>query len=174
MNMYNSFSDVIDINGLGSPKDMNMIIHKYPYWTQLHTSETLYIPSYKPAIKDVNSINIHVDIVQTKVIKTPIANKNLEEKTLTGRKLIIEGRICIKVVYTALNDCKSIHSYDFYIPFSSYIVVPKSIILNKKEVDSAYIDYSVDTCIEDFSIQKIEHNCLFTNITILILAIPIQ
>lgn len=173
MNLYNSFSSVIDINGLGCPKDISILLRKYPYWMQLHTSQIVYMPANKPPIKDANSINLHINILQTKVIKTPISNENLEGKILTGRKLIIEGQICVKVVYTASNDSKSIHSYDFYIPFSSYIVVPKSIILNEKKVDSVYIDYNVDTCIEDFSIQKIEDNCLLVNITLLILAIPI-
>lgn len=53
----------------------------------------------------------------------PLITKPNEEGTcLTGRKLIVEGTLKQKVVYTADVDVQSVHSAHYEIPFSAFII----------------------------------------------------
>ena len=174
MDLNNCSSSIIDITGLCCPKDTSVVLQKYPYWMQMYIPETLCIPPQKPDVEEINSVNIQVNILRTKVIKTPIASENLEGKVLTGRKLIVEGQLCQKVVYTALDEEQSVHSAHFYVPFSSYIVVPTSIPFNGENVDSFDINYQVNTCVEDLSINLINERCFLKNVTLLLSAVPTQ
>lgn len=50
-------------------------------------------------------------------------NNNEEGTCLTGRKLVIEGFLNQKVVYTGNVDVQSVHSAHYSVPFSAFIVV---------------------------------------------------
>lgn len=168
-------NNVIDITGLCCPQDTSVVIAKYPYWIQMYITETLCVPPQKPDVEEINSVNIQVNILRQKVVKTPIADTNLEGKKLTGRKLIVEGQLCQKVVYTALDDEQSVHSAHFYVPFSAYIVVPKEVTFGVDDViDSLDINYQVNACVEDLSIKMIDERCFLKNVTLLLSAVPTQ
>lgn len=187
-NNKNYTSDLIDISGLCISNNVNEIICKHPYWMQMNISKTLVIPEKKPDIEEINSLNISVDILRKKVVKTPFSQLNInssyipnfEGKISTGRKLIIEGLLCIKVSYTAKDITQSIHSAHFYIPFSSYIIIPLTVdFLNndnniKAFVDSLNINYEIDSCIEDVSINLLNPRTISKQIIILLYAIPKQ
>lgn len=172
--IYNDKSNLIDITGICCPKDTSVVLEKYPYWMQMYINETLYIPPQKPDMEEINSVNITATVLRKKVVKTPIADENLEGKTLTGRKLIVEGQLCQKVVYTACDDEQSVHSAHFYVPFSGYIVVPKTITLKCEEMDSLDIDYQVNICVEDLSVKQLDERCFLKNVTLLLSAVPTQ
>ena len=126
-NMANCRAELIDVSGLCNPADVTDVISQYPYWLQMNVSETLAIPVLKPDAEQINSVNISVDIFRAEVIKVPVspvdANgdyiPNLEGKVSTGRKLIIEGQLCQKIVYTANVLDQSIHCRFIKCRFSS-------------------------------------------------------
>lgn len=168
----NSF---LDITGLCDPQDASTVITRYPYWMEMYVPETLVIPPQKPDMEDLNSVNIAVNILKTKVVKTPIPDSsNLEGKILTGRKLIVEGQLCQKIVYTANDDVQSVHSAHFYVPFSAYIVVPYSVTINGETLDSLDVDYQVNVCVEDLSVRQVDERTLSKNATLLLYAVPTQ
>lgn len=174
MNCSNCTTGIIDITGICCPKDTSVVLEKYPYWTQMYIPETLCIPTKKPDVKEINSVNVNVNIIRKKVVKTPITQENLEGKILTGRKLIIEGQICQKVVYTSCDIVQSVHSAHFYVPFSAYIVVPKTIKFGSEEVDSCDVNFQVNPCVEDLSIKLLDERCILKNVTLLLSAVPTQ
>lgn len=176
--------ELINISGLCNPTDVTNVISQYPYWIQMNIPETLSIPDQKPDMEQINSVNISVDIIRREVIKVPVSPvtatgeyvSNLEGKVSTGRKLIIEGQLCQKVVYTANEATQSVHSAHFYVPFSSYIVVPKEISFDNglTTVDSLNIDFQVNACIEDVAVRMLDLRTILKQVTLLLYAVPNQ
>lgn len=168
---------LVDYTGLCTDSDVTAVIKDNPYWMQMYIPETLEIPPQKPDIEDINSINVTVDIMRSEVIKTPISlNESYEGKKVTGRKLIIEGTLCQQVSYTANVEDQSIHSAHFYVPFSSYIVVPLEYTFpgTTKPVDSLNINYDVNACIEDLSACILDNRRILKQVTLLLYAVPNQ
>ena len=182
-NITSCSAELIDISGLCNPMDITNVISQYPYWIQMNVPETLNIPEQKPDMEQINSVNITVDIIRAEVIKVPISPvdkngeyiPNLEGKVSTGRKLIIEGQLCQKVVYTANELEQPVHSAHFYMPFSSYIVVPNKIEFNANNiVDSLNVDFQVNACIEDVAVKMLDERNLLKQVTLLLYAVPNQ
>lgn len=126
--------------------------------------------------------------------------ENVEGSRLSGRKLVIEGRLIQKVVYTALVDVQSVHSASFEMPFSAFIIVyPKfenitpmenAVVVTDPancttEVMSAYpydpdtplvVDlcetFDVDVFIEDIYITALNERDIFKNTTLFLMATP--
>lgn len=179
---------LIDISGICEPDNTTEVIKNFPYWKQMYVSETLQIPTVKPDIEQINSIVVSVSIISKKVIKTPrsyddtgatpVAEPNLEGKLLTGRKLIIEGQLCQQIEYTADEDSQPVHSVHFYVPFSSYIIVPLNVTLDNASGTQAYdtydLDFDVNACIEDVGACIIDERTILKQVTLLISAVPIQ
>lgn len=163
----------IDITGLCNSADVTDTLTKYPYWIQMYLPETLSIPSQKPDAETINAVNVTISILRNEVVKTPISpEENLEGKILTGRKLIVEGNLCQKIVYTADEPEQSVHSAEFSVPFSAYIVVPKEYTFNSVVYDSLDINYEVNSCIEDLSVELLDPRTILKRATFLLYAIP--
>lgn len=185
-NTLNCNYELIDISGLCDPSDVTDVISQYPYWIQMNIPETLAIPEQKPDVDQLNSLNISVDIIESEVIRVPISPvdkdgnivSSLEGKISTGRKLIIKGQLCQKVVYTADETNQSVHSAHFYVPFSAYIVVPKEIEFVNGDttttVDSLNVDFQVNACIEDVAIKMLDKRNVLKQVTLLLYAVPNQ
>lgn len=179
-----SSTELIDIAGLCQGVDISFIATNTTatppvigtnLWTQININETLQIPPQKPDIEEINSVTVNANIMRKKVIVTPSSNglDNLEGKRLTGRKLIIEGQICQKIVYTACDEEQSVHSAHYYIPFSAYIVVPATITFPNGDVwDSLYVNFLVNVCVEDLFVEKYTPRDIYNNVTLLLQAIP--
>lgn len=169
--------ELLEVTGLCTASDVTAVIKEYPYWIQMYIPETLEIPPQKPDIETVNSVNITVDIMRAEVIKTPVSTvENLEGKMVTGRKIIIEGTLCQKVTYTAELSDQPVHSAHFYVPFSSYIVVPKEYTFDgaTEPTDSLDINYDVNACIEDLSVCVLDNRRILKQVTLLLYAVPNQ
>lgn len=165
----------IDVTGLCKSSDVSTVIKDFPYWIQMYLPEELSIPPQKPDAETINSVNVSVNILRKEVIKTPIApEENLEGKTLTGRKLIVEGQLCQKVTYTAELTDQPVHSAHFYVPFSAYIVVPKEYTFDGVTLDSLDINYDVNVCIEDLSVSLLNPRTILKRVTFLLYAVPNQ
>lgn len=71
----------------------------------------LCIPSVKPDIEEPNEIHINICVEKVKMIETVL-----------GPKLVIEGRIRVKIIYTADNRVQSVHSAHWEKTFCEYIL----------------------------------------------------
>jgi hypothetical protein len=142
-------------------------------WTQMFIPEVLCIPSQKPDIEQIQNISSVPEIFSQRVVKTPISGAvddqgvfvpepNQEGINSTGRKLVIEGMLRQKVVYTADLPQQSVHSAHFDVPFSAFIILPYDTPLTTK--------YKIETCIEDIFVCRVTARQIFKNVTLFIKA----
>lgn len=87
---------------------------------------------------------------------------NGECTNLTGRKLIIEGMLKQKIVYTAAVEEQSMHSAHFCIPFSVFIIIESDTPLSQK--------FRITPYIEDIFTCRLSERSIFKNTTIFIKA----
>ena len=171
-------------------------------WTEISVPEVLLVPCQKPDIENIDKVQIKADILCSKVIETPrylqintattpnvytvdangfqIPLPNAEGTYLTGRKLLIEGMLRQKIVYTADVPEQSVHSAHFDIPFSAYIILyPKfsNAVGNVVQVDTAIVDveqeFCVNACIEDVYVEALDERTIFKNVTLFLRAEPL-
>lgn len=143
-------------------------------WTQIFIPEVLCIPEQKPDIEQLMSVTAIPEIFSQRVVKTPVsgtydpiakkftADPNQEGTNITGRKLVIEGILKQKVIYTAAVEQQSVHSAHFDVPFSAFIILPYNTPLTQK--------YKIEACIEDIFVCRITARQVFKNVTIFIKA----
>lgn len=144
-------------------------------WVQFFIPKVVDIPAQKPDMEEIISVQSSVQIISRRVIKTPTVTgytnaagvfvpgneiDNAEGTRLTGRKLIVEGLLHQKVIYTADVPQQSVHSAHFSIPFSVFIVVAGDTPLIQ-QVD-------VTAAIEDIFVCQLSARSIFTNTTIFI------
>ncbi len=125
---------------------------------------------------------------------------NAEGACLSGRKLVVEGKISQKVVYTGLVATQSVHSMHSTVPFSAYIIAYPSfvgltftediVVLGPPETPcitvSGYLynpanpivpnlceEFRVDSCIEDIFAYPVDERNVFKNITLFLSARPV-
>ena len=135
-------------------------------WTEISVPEILTIPSCKPDIEAVDKVYISAKITSTKVIETPTSpGDNEEGLQLTGRKLLVDGFLCEKIIYTADEPEQSVHAAHFNIPFCAFIVIPGNV-----DVDTA--KFCVIPCIEDVFVTILNKRTLFKNVTLFLDAKP--
>ncbi|MBP2637382.1 MAG: hypothetical protein H6Q72_3289 [Firmicutes bacterium] len=171
-------SSLINIAGICDVSTIEL--HDNDSWTEISIPENLILPREKPDIEQIISANVGAKIVRTKVIVTPSTEKapNFENKILTGRKLIIEGVLCQSITYTADFPNQPVHSAHFVVPFSAFIVIPKYVrIVNEctcsdKKIDSLYINYQVNPCVEDVFVQEVGKRRVFKNVLLFLQAVP--
>ena len=176
-NSSQCFNLATDISGLTDPTDITAVIKNAPYWKQMYLTEKVSVPPQKPSIETINSVNVSVDIIRKEVIITPQSTApNLEGKSLSGRKLIIEGVLSQVINYTALEPTQPVHTFHAYVPFSSFIVVPETIDFrtpsNPDEVDSLNINFEVNACLEDVSVSLYSPREVIKQVTLLLYAVP--
>lgn len=179
-----AFINFINISDFCTPVDVRDIISQYPYWMQMNISEILTIPDVNPDIDHINDANIAVNIIKQSIIKVPISKldnagnyiPNLEKKISTGRKLIIEGELQQSLIYTATDPAQSLYTVDFYIPFSSYIMVPSTIEFNNGQtvIDSLNVNFQINSCIENAFIGTIDLRSFSEQVTLLLYSVPNQ
>ena len=104
-------------------------------------SENLNVPCEKPDIEQFISLFSKVTIISHRVVKTPITDlENKEGTLLTGRKLVIEGILRQKIVYTADVPSQSVHSVHFDIPFSAFVIIQGTAIGSDRFKVEPYIE----------------------------------
>lgn len=136
-------------------------------WTQFFIPEVADMPYQKPDIEGVVSVHASVQVISQRVIKTPVVTKygkpdyeitNSECTKLTGRKLVIEGILHQKIVYTAAVEEQSLHSAHFMIPFSVFIIIEQGTPLSQ--------NFKIDSYIEDIFTCRLSERSIFKNTTI--------
>lgn len=128
---------------------------------QLSREEYVKIPCQKPDAEEILNVLVDIDIINTKVIKTP-SIKSLEGQNLTGFKLIIEGILNQKVEYIADDKEQSVHAAHFKVPFSTFIVLPETF------QEGTVVE--VDSKIEDIYFNLVDKRTVFKNITFILIA----
>lgn len=163
--------DQIIIKGVCSrAKIESLLASDEKLWTQIFVPEVLCVPEQKPDIEQLISITSMVEILSQRVVKTPVlklttGDKPIENKegiVTTGRKLVIEGVLHQKVIYTAAVESQSVHTAEFDVPFSAFIILPVNTKLTTK--------YAVDVCIEDIFVSHLTKRQIFKNVTLFLKA----
>lgn len=109
---------------------------------------------------------------------------NEEGTILTGRKLIIEGIINQKIVYTALVPTQSVHSAHYSIPFSAFVIPYAKFVDMPYDLEDdcfSYTpgqpitvdlneDFNVTAYIEDIVAYALDTRTIFKNVTLFIKA----
>ena len=146
-------------------------------WTEFYLPEIVDIPIQKPDMEGIVEVHSCVEIISQRVIKTPVVMgytddagnsiagediPNAECTNLTGRKLIIEVFLKQKVIYTAADDEQSLHSANFEIPFSTFIIIEKDTPLSQQ--------FRITPYIEDIFVSRLSERSVFKNTTIFIKA----
>lgn len=149
-------------------------------WVQFFVPKILDIPPQKPDMEGIVSVSSAVEIISSRVVNTPSVTgytrfdgvvvlgeniPNAECTHLTGKKLIIEGVIRQKVIYTALVPDQALHSASFAIPFSTFIIVGGDEPLSQ--------DFMIYPYLEDVFACRLSQRSVFSNNTLFIKAIPV-
>lgn len=110
----------------------------------------LCVPEVKPEIEEINEIYINVSVEVARLIDTVL-----------GPKLIIEGKVEIKAVYTAYNQVQSVHSAHWEKKFYNYVLFPyvkeKSYNLGIKNV---FIGIE-DVCVSSIKCRDLNLSIIF-------------
>lgn len=134
-------------------------------WTQISVPEVFTLPDSKPDVGTIDKVFVDVQIISTRIVNTPIGpcptRENAEGTRLTGKKLVVEGVLKQKVVYTAASPDQPVYSAHFDAQFSAFIVLAPS---------AHHKDFYVEACIEDVFV--IPFNCreIFKNVTLFLQA----
>lgn len=137
-------------------------------WQELSINGTVFVPSEKPSIEELDTLSVKIEIIQQKIIATPNSYniKNEEGKLVTGRKLLIEGLICVGAYYVSKLADQGYHSFHGQIPFSAFIVLPSETSLTAL--------YHISPTLEDVIIKKICDRTIELTSTFLLVAIPLN
>lgn len=135
-------------------------------WTEFFIPEIVDLPLNKPNVEGIDTIYSGIQIVSQRVIKTPaptdLNQENWEGTKLTGRKLVVEGMLKQKILYTANREQQPLHSVNFIKPFSVFIVIEANTPLSQQ--------FKIDACIEDVYTCKLTTRSIFKNTTVFIKA----
>lgn len=146
-------------------------------WTELFIPEIVDIPVQKPNMEGLVEVHSCIEIISQRVVKTPIVTgytsstgaqipgdeiANGECTNLTGRKLVVEGLLKQRVIYTALVDDQSLHSANYTVPFSAFIIIEGDTPLSQK--------FRITPYIEDIFAYNLSERSVFKNTTIFIKA----
>ncbi|MPQ44705.1 DUF3794 domain-containing protein [Clostridium tarantellae] len=118
-------------------------------WQELFICKHLTIPPYKLDICQILSVNSYVNILCKKIICCPITDSNNPSIIITDKKLALEALLNFKLTYIASNNCHSIHSAHFTIPFSALIPVSNPTNITDR--------FKITNCIEYIYVSNL--NC---------------
>ena len=110
--VINLLRDFVEIIGIASPSEFPVITPTTRY-NQFTVEELLTIPAEKPDVEQINSVMIEATIDNFHSIATPV-----------GLKVIVNGTLTQKVIYTAADPSQSVHSAHYQIPFCTFIQIP--------------------------------------------------
>jgi len=102
----------IEIIGIATV-DQFPILVPLDRFKQFIVDETLVIPTEKPDVEQITSIMVEASITNSKTIATP-----------TGLKIIVNGELTQKIIYTANEPTQSVHSAYFVKQFCTFIEIP--------------------------------------------------
>lgn len=155
--------DLIEYAGIDSYSDNTCTIEDTKNFKQTNIDLQLCLPECKPDIEQVVRVKIDKEIINTKIIKTPVGT-SLEGQIVTGYKALVMADLIVKVTYVADRCSQSVHSFHVTIPFCEYVVMPKG--FNTLGV------VTPDIYIEDIYISQCDERCLYASTTIMTVVEP--
>lgn len=169
-------TQLVTINGICPPEQLENFLDggRCRRWTEIVVAEELCIPTCKPDIEQMISISSAVELVYQQVINTPVKTTssrlvppvfNQEGTAITGKKLVVEGVLRQKMVYSAAQT-QMVHAVHFDTPFAAFIVLDAQDLLTKK--------LKVDVCLEDIFVTDITPRKIYKNVTLIIRALPFK
>lgn len=143
----------IDVIGIADPSEFPVILTTNPN-TQHIVEETLTIPAEKPDVEQIISVMVEATITNSRVIATPV-----------GIKVVVDGELNQKIIYTALEPTQSVHSAHYLQPFCTFIEIPLTVPAGMNVVDflltlgltlDSILTAPTNVLIEDVSIELID------------------
>lgn len=142
----------VEIIGITDPVSFPVITAANPN-AQYIVEEKLVIPEAKPDVEQISSVMIEAKLTKYRAIITPV-----------GLKVIIDGVINQKLIYTAVNSVQSVHTAHYQESFCTFIEIP--LILPAKMNVTEYlqtlgisladvIQGRTDVLVEDVSVDVI-------------------
>lgn len=154
--MVDSKRDLIEYSGIDSCPMKTKTM-----FSQINVEKIFCIPAQKPDIEQINKVWAEGCIVDYEIVETPVG-ESLEGQILTGHKVLVCGEIKLKFQYTANEPKQSVHTAHTSYPFCSYVVLEPNINLSARLYPSVLI--------EDIFAELIDLRCIYTNITLAVLA----
>ncbi|MEG0013667.1 MAG: DUF3794 domain-containing protein [Cellulosilyticaceae bacterium] len=136
-----------------------MVMLAISNFKQFSIESYLTIVDKKPCIETINTLTGSIDILNFHLIETPKITSE-EGQKLTGYKLIIRGALQLVIEYTALEEQQSVHSAQYAVPFSTFIVLPACY-----EVGSRL---EIEGVVEDIFYKGLDIRNFFANTSVLI------
>lgn len=129
---------------------------------QKSINKELYIPENRLDIKEIEEVLANIEFIDSYTVKV---NESIsyEGQISTKSKLIVHGYMNILVSYISFEERSSVHLVDWKVPFSSFIMLPKSYV-EGKEVE---IFESVESIEYDLICPRymlVDVNCLFIGV----------
>ncbi|MGG5462109.1 hypothetical protein [Clostridium sp. B9] len=119
----------------------------------------LEIPSQKPDIESIVSLDINLLFQDYEIIDSPVGTSS-SKQNLTGKKLLIHFKLCIMVTYIATDSEQSVHSAEYELGKCEYIVLPN--------VDNYDCLINLTHEVEDVFYSQLNSRNVFYNITYII------
>lgn len=158
--MVDSLTEFVQIVGMCDCEEIDLSQGNF---TEVAVPETITIPEQKPDIEQVLKVMIDGKVTNLELVKTPIgeAASGLEK---TGDVLVVDGKLHQKVVYVAETEegDQPVHSAEFEIPFSTFVVVNTCLESGAEE------EIDVEICIEDVYVEMLNPREIFKNVTLLV------
>ncbi len=148
--------DLIEYHGISACyyKNLNNL-------NQLTQDHIFRLPLNKPTIDQILKVWVDANINEFQLIESPNGS-SLEGQTLTGYSLLVCGDIDIKFQYLACEPFLGVHTASSKIPFCDYVVLNEKINIHSSIRPSILI--------EDIFCEKIDSNCIYSNLTITLIA----
>lgn len=164
--MLRDFINIIGVNDVSEFPALTPL-NRYRQFT---VEENLKIPAEKPDIEQITSVLVEAKVTNFRTIATP-----------TGLKVIIDGILNQKVVYTANEPTQSVHSAHFTKGFCTYIEIPLVIAAGSNVMTilqslgltlDNVVDGAPQVIVEDLSVKLVDSRnvkkcgILFTWVTV--------
>jgi Tol biopolymer transport system component len=133
---------------------------------QFQIQENLSLPERHPEAGQILSVKVKAEIIETQIIDTPIAKSN-EGQLLSGKKIMVRGKLFHKLEYVIEHDDQPVYCAEFEEFFSEDIVISNHTHCTAPVMVTPYI--------EDIHIRQISKRDLFVSVMLLINAVsPVQ
>ncbi|MGL6174800.1 MAG: SPOCS domain-containing protein [Cellulosilyticaceae bacterium] len=102
----------------GPAVDMGIMTFK-----QVNIETYVGIPEDKVSLDALNVVTAEATILNYHIIQTPKVTST-EGQNLTGLNLVVRGQLNVMAEYTGIDREQSIHSVQYSMPFSSFVILP--------------------------------------------------
>lgn len=136
------------------------IPHNMKYFSQVNINDILYLDESSPDIHDLIKVHINSNILNNKIVKTPIG-ESIDGLILTGWKLLSECSFDLRLDYTPSDPNTSIYTTKYKLPFTCGVSLSTDSTFNSRYIPSVFIEDIYSEIIDSRSIL-VNINLIFT------------